>query len=262
MNKKLLIKKRKQLRLRFIKLLVDGFKFHIGGTLSCLDMMIVLFYSNFIKINSKNRDFFILSKGHALANFFLILMDKGIITEKNFISMYKRNQLGNQLDCFNLKYVDWNTGSLGHSVGVSIGLSLANPKKKIWNIIGDAEFDEGSIWEALFYISEKKIKNIILIVDRNKMSASSFINYKEFFDKKVINNLNINKYLINGHDVNQINSIFKKVKKSNRSSIIIANTIKGNGIKEFENSLEFSHGLPEKKILELIYEKYKKIYNE
>ena len=94
------------------------------------------------------------------------------------------------------------------------------------------------------------------------MSASSFINYKEFFDKKVINNLNINKYLINGHNVNQINSIFKKVKKSNRSSIIIANTIKGNGIKEFENSLEFSHGLPEKKILELIYEKYKKIYNE
>ena len=43
--------------------------------------------------------------------------------------MYKRNQLGNQLDCFNLKYVDWNIGSLGHSVGVSIGLSLANQKK-------------------------------------------------------------------------------------------------------------------------------------
>ena len=104
-------------------------------------------------------------------------MDKEIITEKNFISMYKRNQLGNQLDCFNLKYVDWNTGS--SLCRCFYRFILRQIQRKIWNIIGDAEFDEGSIWEALFYISEKN-QNIILIVDRNKMSASSFINYKEF----------------------------------------------------------------------------------
>ncbi len=262
MNNKAILKKIIKLRLEFIKLLIEGFKFHIGGTLSCLDLMTVLFYNKFVNLNNKNRDFFILSKGHALANFLLILVDKKLISKKKIKDLYSKNKLGNQLDCFNLKYVDWNTGSLGHSIGVSTGLSIANPRKKIWNIIGDAEFDEGSIWEALFYISEKKIKNIILVVDRNRMSASSFINYKDFFDKKIINNLNINKYVINGHNVSQINLIFKKAKNSRKSSVIIANTIKGNGIKEFENSLNFSHGLPEKKMLETIYNKYEKIYNE
>tara|TARA_Y100001970_G_scaffold30383_1_gene37789 strand:+ start:6574 stop:7362 length:789 start_codon:yes stop_codon:yes gene_type:complete len=262
LNNKTISKKIRKLRLEFLKLLLEGYKFHIGGTLSCLDLMTVLFYNNYINLNKKNRDYFILSKGHALANFLLILIDKKLISKKNIKNLYTKNKLGNQLDCFNLKFVDWNTGSLGHSVGVSTGLSLANPNKKIWNIIGDAEFDEGSIWEALFYISEKKIKNIILIVDRNKMSASSFIDFKEFFDKKIINKLNINKYVINGHNIGQINSIFKMAKNSKKSSVIIANTVKGNGIKEFENSLSFSHGMPEKKMLEMVYYKYKKIYNE
>ena len=79
---------------------------------------------------------------------------------------------GGQLDIFNSKFVDWNTGSLGHALGVGIGLSIRNPKKKIWIVVGDAEFEEGSIWEALFYISEKKINNMIIIIDRNKMSQA------------------------------------------------------------------------------------------
>ena len=87
---------------------------------------------------------------------------------------------GGQLDIFNSKFVDWNTGSLGHALGVGIGLSIRNPKK-IWIVVGDAEFEEGSIWEALFYISEKKINNMIIIIDRNKMSASSLIQKKRYF---------------------------------------------------------------------------------
>ena len=46
------------------------------------------------------------------------------------------------LDVFNLKHVDWSTGSLGHALGVAIGLAIANPKKKMWVIVGDGEMDE------------------------------------------------------------------------------------------------------------------------
>ena len=65
---------------------------------------------------------------------------------------------------------------------------MANPNKKIWNIIGDGETDEGSIWEALHFISDKKL-NIIIIIDRNKISASSKIENKVFFKKIFLKNL-------------------------------------------------------------------------
>ena len=52
-------------------------------------------------------------------------------------------------------FVDWNTGSLGHSIGVSTGFAISNPYKKVWTIVGDAEMEEGSIWEGLLYFRKK-----------------------------------------------------------------------------------------------------------
>ena len=148
------LEKGKKLRKDFIKILLDGFKFHIGGTLSCLDICIVLFYGNFIDLKKKKRkNFFILSKGHALACLFLTLIDKKLYSLSSLKKGYKNLEFGGQLDIYNSKYVDWNTGSLGHSIGVATGLAIKNPKKKIFVIVGDAEFEEGSIWEAIFYIS-------------------------------------------------------------------------------------------------------------
>tara|TARA_B100001063_G_C16656440_1_gene498764 strand:+ start:192 stop:968 length:777 start_codon:yes stop_codon:yes gene_type:complete len=248
MEKNFNIKKLKflsiHLRQEFIKLLIDGFKYHIGGTLSCLDLLIVLFYSNFIKINKKNRDFFLLSKGHALAAYYLILINKKLISYNKLKKGYKDLSFGGQLDIFNLKFVDWNTGSLGHSLGVGIGLSIRNPKKKVWIIVGDAEFDEGSIWEALFFISEKKLKNLIIVIDRNKMSASSSIQKKDIFDRKILNQLKINVLKIDGHNHNDIYKSFKKSSKNKLSTIIIANTIKGKGFKILENNPKYSHQMP------------------
>ena len=113
-------------------------------------------------------------------------------TLKQLKKDYENFRAGGQLDIFNSKFVDWNSGSLGHSIGVSIGLAIKNPKIKIYVIVGDAEFEEGSIWEAIFYISEKKINNIVIIIDRNRMSASSNINKKDIFDKNILNKLNFN----------------------------------------------------------------------
>jgi len=255
LKKNELVKKSKQLRLEFIKLLYGGFKFHVGGTLSCIDIVITLFYSNFINLNNRKRNTFILSKGHALACLFLILIDKKLYTLKKLQKDYDNFRAGGQLDIYNSKFVDWNTGSLGHSIGVSIGLAIQNPNKKIYVIVGDAEFEEGSIWEAVFYISERKINNIIIIIDRNRMSASSIINKKEIFDKNILNKLNFNILKIDGHNFDKILSGLNKCLKSKQSSILIANTIKGKGFKIFENNTKYSHGLPSQEIL-------KKLINE
>ncbi len=244
------LEKGKKLRKDFIKILLEGFKFHIGGTLSCLDICVVLFYGNFINLSDKKRrNIFILSKGHALACLLLTLIDKKLYSLKFLKKSHKNLNFGGQLDIYNSKYVDWNTGSLGHSIGVATGLAIKNPKKKIFVIVGDAEFEEGSIWEAIFYISEKKIKNILIIIDRNKMSASSIIKNKEIFDKKIIDQLNFNVLKINGHNYAKLYKSLKKFKTNTKSTIIIANTIKGKGFKIFENSKKYSHEMPQKEIL-------------
>tara|TARA_B100002019_G_C21239663_1_gene584761 strand:- start:213 stop:983 length:771 start_codon:yes stop_codon:yes gene_type:complete len=243
------LEKGKKLRKDFIKILLDGFKFHIGGTLSCLDICIVLFYGNFIDLKKKRKNFFILSKGHALACLFLTLIDQKLYSLSSLKKGYKNLKFGGQLDIYNSKYVDWNTGSLGHSIGVATGLAIKNPEKKIFVIVGDAEFEEGSIWEAIFYISEKKIKNILIIIDRNRMSASSIIKNKEIFDKKIINQLYFDVVRINGHNYEKIYKSFKKFKKKDKSTIIIADTIKGKGFKIFENNKKYSHEMPKNEIL-------------
>ena len=151
-------KKIKKLRYDFLELISKGVKYHIGGSLSILDIMVCLFYSK--KINLKksinDRNKFILSKGHALGIFYSILIDLNLLSKKKYFSNITQKKFGGQLDIFNCKFVDWSTGSLGHSLGVSIGMAIANPKKKVITIIGDAEIDEGSVWEGLFFISEKK----------------------------------------------------------------------------------------------------------
>lgn len=247
--------KQKKLRLDFINLLIQNKKYHIGGSLSCLDIMVCLFYK-FIDLKKKNRDFFLLSKGHALANLYLIMLDQKLIQKRKFFEGFNTFDLGGQLDVFKYKeLIDWNTGSLGHSLGIAIGLAIGNPKKKIWTIIGDAEIDEGSVWEALFFISEKKINNINIIIDRNKLSASSKMEKKEIFDKNFFKNLSLKSYVINGHNTLQLINCFSKIKKKQNSTIIIANTIKGKGFYELENNLKFSHHIPNQQTLKKIFTK-------
>lgn len=247
----------KKIRSNFLKLLQNGHKYHLGGTASCVDILVAIFYGGFINLKNLNREKFILSKGHALGALHVILIDQKILTKKNFLNLKKNNKIGGQLDIFNLnKYVDWNTGSLGHSIGVVTGFALASPKKKFWTLIGDAEVEEGSVWEGIFFLSEQKIKNVIIIIDRNKISASKKIDYKEIFDIKLLDKLNLNIYRINGHKFEEIFETLKLAKKSNKSSIIIAETIKGKGFGIAENNINYSHQIPNKTELKKMIKKY------
>ena len=232
----------KDIKYKFLQLINEGNSYHLGGSASCLDLLTVLFFGGYINLKNKNRSPFILSKGHALGILYSIMLKQKIITKNKFNILKKKSLIGGQLDVFNMaKYVDWNSGSIGHSIGVCIGIAIANPQKKVWTIIGDAEIDEGSIWEALFFISEKKINNMIIIIDRNRISASSFIENKEVLDKQILNQLNVSVSKINGHNHQIIVNCYDKAIKNKRSSIIIASTVKGKGLGMAENSIEYSH---------------------
>ena len=142
-------------------MILEGNKYHIGGSLSCLDMMTCLFYSGVINLKNKNRNLFLLSKGHALGIFHAILLDQKLLSKNKYNLLTRTNKIGGQLDVINLNYVDWNTGSLGHSIGVAIGLAISFTTKKIFTIIGDAEIDEGSVWEDCSLLVKIELKIFI-----------------------------------------------------------------------------------------------------
>ncbi len=246
-----ILNKSKKVRKFFLNLILDGNKYHLGGSLSCLDFICTAVYGGFININrNQGLKNFILSKGHALGIIYALMIEKKIISYSFFRKKIKAGALGGQLDIFNIKnFFEWNSGSLGHSVGVCIGMALTT-KQKIWTLIGDAEIDEGSIWEALFFIKDKKLKNIIIVIDKNNVSASKTIFKKGNLNPEILKKFGLKYYEINGHNIGSIFNTLKKVKKQNCSSFIILNTIKGKGIKEIENNIKFSHQMPEKKIIE------------
>ena len=83
-----------KIRWGFLDLLSKGFKYHLGGTSSCIDLMVVLFYGNFIKLENKKRAKFILSKGHALGALHSILLNKNLITMNGLLKLKNSGKIG------------------------------------------------------------------------------------------------------------------------------------------------------------------------
>ncbi|MCM8824234.1 MAG: transketolase, partial [Candidatus Omnitrophica bacterium] len=149
---------------------------HIGGSLSCVELLIALyFYVLNIKPSNPNweeRDRFILSKGHSALAFFPILAQVGFFPEEK---MKTFNQLdsafGMHPDMHRVSGVEVSTGSLGHgfsiAVGAALGAKVQRAKWRVYVLLGDGENQEGSVWEAAMSASHYKLNNLIAIVDRN-----------------------------------------------------------------------------------------------
>jgi len=244
---RLLEKKVRQIRLRVLAEVYRTGKGHIGSTFSCVDILAVLYYDGFIKLNKKNsqgeaRDKFILSKGHACLALYCILSDLGIIPDRKLSTYGLDGGLGGQLD-IKLPGVDFNTGSLGHSVGVAAGMALANKldnkKQGVYTLIGDSELFEGSVWEAIIFAGDNNIGNLTCIIDRNKFTVC-----EKLLDNSIYKNLGQkikmmgwNFIEIDGHDFKQLITAFKKTTQSTKPTMILANTIKGKGVSFMENGL-------------------------
>jgi len=242
-----LYEKAKIIRRQILELSYEKQMGHLGGTFSCIELLISLYYGGIFNFHlgtrDKNRDRFILSKGHACLALYSILFDQGVISDNDLFSYCSDGGLGAQLDT-SVPGIDWNTGSLGHSIGICCGFALAarmdGSQRRSCTLIGDAECSEGSIWESLVYAGENHL-NIIVIVDRNRLSVTEVLDNDSFFRKELFHNFGWDFYDINGHEFDQILPTLKMC-ATNKPSIIIANTIKGKGISFMENKIEWHHG--------------------
>ncbi len=210
---------------------------HLGSNLSIVDILTVL-YNNFI---TKNKNSFILSKGHACLALYCVLKEKKFISSKTLETFGQNNSILMSHTSHKVKGIDLSTGSLGHGLPVASGVALANKiqKKnfKTFVLLSDGELDEGSNWEALLFSSHHKLKNLIVIIDYNKIqsiaSIKNTLNLEPIVKK--FQSFGCNVKSIDGHNLGQLSKAI--ITKSSKPLVIIANTIKGKGVKFMENSV-------------------------
>lgn len=253
----------KYLQYRICQLASDAGEGHVPSALSILDIVWVI-YDKFINIKKvkkslPNREHFILSKGHASLAQYVVLEKKGIIKKKLDTYLSYNSDFGGHPDSNKVKGIEASTGSLGHGMPIAAGIAYAKKlkkiKSKVYCIVGDGECNEGTIWETCLIASNYKLNNFICIVDKNK-SSDRAIKIDDI--KKKFLSFNWNVVTVDGHNHKNLIKIFKK--KSSKPLAIIANTIKGKGVKFMEhNQHEWHH----KKIDNLVLKKIKnEIFNK
>jgi transketolase len=230
---------------------------HIGPALSCVDILTAL-YAGFMKTNRrdplmKDRDRFILSKGHGALALYTCLSHTGFLSREVLFSYCKNGSplaehpLANKFPC-----IEFATGSLGHGLAVGIGMAMASRLRKapyrVFVLMGDGECNEGSVWEAAGFASTMRLDNLIVIVDHNGLQAT------DRYDKLsggyeltgAWKSFGWETREVDGHDIAQMRKVCSRtffcIKKP---KIVIARTVKGKGVSFMENNLEWHYRWPD-----------------
>lgn len=227
---------------------------HIGAILSVADIVAVL-YTDVLKFDSKNpkwdeRDRFILSKGHAGASIYAALAESGFFDVEELKTHYQNGSRLSGHVSHHVPGVDFSTGSLGHGLSAAAGMAYALKKDgksaRAFAVLGDGECNEGSVWEAALFANHFRLNNLVAIVDHNRMQSLDYnentLEIENFASKWQSFGWNVIE--IDGNDHTQLKDAFAKTEKSQKPSVIIANTIKGKGISFMEMDILWHYRFP------------------
>jgi transketolase len=257
MDKSELIKLKKEsakIRIELLEMLKWRRYGHVGGSLSIVELMSVL-YNKHLRHNPndpkwENRDYVILSKGHAGPAWYSTLALQGYFPRK---MLYTLNEGGTLLpshpDRNKTPGVDATTGDLGQgtsvAAGAAYGFKLKKSKQRVYLITGDGELNEGQCWEAFQFIASNKLSNIIVIIDDNKKQLDGPT-------KEIINPFDIAEKMrafgfytlrVKGDSEEAISSALEELYTVEGSALcIVLDTIKGQGVKFFEE-MEDNHSV-------------------
>ena len=220
---------------------------HIGGCLSIVDLLVVL-YEKHMRVDPQNpkmegRDRLIVSKGHAGPAVYSMLAEKGYFDRSLLLTL---NQNGTRLpshcDMYKTPGIDMTTGSLGQgfscAIGAAIGAKLRKDGAYIYTIIGDGESQEGQIWEGAMFAAHQKLNNLIAFTDYNNMQidgdVSDVCDLAPLADKWRAFGWNTIE-LKDGHDLDAIDAAIQNGKdQTDKPTMVILNTVKGKGVKFIE----------------------------
>jgi len=232
---------------------------HIAPSLSSVDILVALYYG-IMAIDPKDplwadRDRLVFSKAHGCYALYAILADIGLLPRSEWENFYtpestllgcmeRRPEYGLEASC----------GSLGHglpmAVGIAHGAKLQQKTYQTYCVIGDGEFQEGSVWEALLFAVKHGVDNLTIIVDHNRLQAMDHIrNVLDRDEKELVQRLKgfgTSPILCPGHDPVEIAECIRTAQKdpSRTPRVIIAETVKGFGLKCMENIPKFHFRIP------------------
>ena len=246
--------KAKQLRADIVKMTYLAKSGHPGGSLSCVEMLMALYY-NIMKVDPSNpgweeRDRFVLSKGHACPALYAVLADKGYFPREDLWTLRKfHSHLQGHPDMRKTPGVDANTGSLGQGVSIAGGMALAAKYKgeshRVFVITGDGESQEGLVWEAAMSAGQFNTTNMIAFVDRNRLEmdgpTEDEMKLEPFADKWAAFGFDVKE--IDGHNFKELcDAIDYALAATEKPVMIICNTVKGCGIDFMENDFKWHYG--------------------
>lgn len=232
----------------------ETFKIHkfapetrLASSLSAVEIFTVLYYGKLVNfepknLNSESRDRFIISKGHGAISFYPVLADLGFFPKEILNNVCKEGCILGGIPDSVIPGFETINGSLGHGLGVACGIALALKKKgrkeTVFVLMGDGELNEGSVWEAVMFAGARGIDNLILILDNNKVSMLDFC--KNIIDlsplEKKFAEFRWDVKIVDGHNVGELYGALQtfKEKKQRMPKVLIAETVKGNGVPRLE----------------------------
>lgn len=232
---------------------------HIAPSLSAVDILVALYYE-VLSYNPndplwEDRDRVIFSKAHGGYALYAILTDLGVIPRKEWDKFYTPES--SLLGCMEHRPeygLEAGCGSLGHGLPMAVGLAYgAKLQRKVYHtycVMGDGEFQEGSAWEAILFAVKKEIHNLTIIVDHNRLQAMDFVtNVLDREEKELVRRLKgfgLSPMVCPGHDSPEIAACIRVAQKDPGLTprVIIADTIKGFGLKCMENVPKFHFRIP------------------
>ncbi len=226
---------------------------HPGGSLSAADLFTYLYFEelNVDPENPKmeNRDRFVLSKGHTAPGLYAALAHRGFFPVEDLVTLrHTGSYLQGHPDMKCVPGVDMSTGSLGQGLSTAVGMALAAKMDKkdyrVYALCGDGEIQEGQIWEAAMFAGHRRLDNLVVIIDHNKLQIDGRVEdvCSPYPIDEKFKAFNFHTITIDGHNFDEIDAAFKEAKETKHMpTAIIANTIKGKGISFMEDAAEW-HG--------------------
>jgi transketolase len=243
----------KQVRREIIEMITEAKSGHPGGSLSVTEIVVTLFF-DVMRIDPanpswKDRDRFILSKGHCCPALYSVMAKCGYCPEDQLNTLRKLGSIyQGHPDVRFLPSLDASTGSLGEGVSLGIGMALAarldHSPARVYVVLGDGEIQEGQIWEAAMCAPKYKLDNLCAIVDYNRIQLDGFV--KDIMDLEPLidkwRSFNWHTVELDGNDIPALQRGFAEAAATkDKPTVLIAHTIKGKGVSFMENNPKF-HG--------------------
>ena len=240
---------------RFLAMYKMAHAGHIGSSLSCAEILVFLKYAWM-----RDEDTFVLSKGHAVAALYALLAEVNALDARELDSFYGEGTRFPALPPVNtIKEIPFATGSLGHGLslcaGMALGAILNRRDRRFFCLTSDGELDAGSTWEAALFIAHRRLTNVVWLIDRNRIQGiggTEEVMALEPLGAK-LDAFGFQVVAADGHDFTSLltaRDVCSRVLEGQagrasqgRPVVIIANTIKGHGVRYMQDTVA-SHYLP------------------